>query len=64
MSIINQPISKITASASILGTLAASFYMFSTAVDIPEAGYGLIGAIISGATVFLFTPSKHDDDAE
>ncbi len=54
-SIVNQPISKVTAAASILGTLAASFYMFTVGVDIPEAGYGLIGAIISGATVFLFT---------
>ena len=53
--IIDQPISKVTASAAILFTLAASFYMFTAGVDIPEAGYGLIGAILSGATVFLFT---------
>ena len=54
MATIDKPIAKLTAAISILGTLGTSFFMFYQGVDIPEAGYALIGGIISGATVFLF----------
>lgn len=51
---IDKPVAKFTAATAILGTLAASFVMFYQGIPIPEAGYALIGGIISGAGVYLF----------
>ncbi|MCH9658478.1 hypothetical protein K0U27_07265 [archaeon] len=55
----DRPIAKITAAVSLIGTLGASFVMFYNDIVIPEAGYALIGSIVTGAVMFLF---KRDGD--
>ena len=52
--IANRPVAKFTAALSLIGTLGASFAMFYQGITIPEAGYALIGSIVTGASVFLF----------
>jgi len=57
---IERPIARLTASIAILGTLGSTFFMFYTGITIPEAGYALIGSIVTGASTYLFMSEKDD----
>lgn len=57
---IERPVARITSSIAILGTLASVFIMFYHGLDVPEAGYGLIGGIVSGASTYLFMSERDD----